>query len=277
MGHDLKAAADEADVFRRLKAAAVAVVDEYDGMRDQMFLGQKVDALRAVLLEMAPAPVRPATVWDVDPRKHFGRVGGKVAATITEVADGTWEMTTDDGRTWPKFRTPEQARKAFEQPVPARVRKWEFQGGPIAWDLYADGKIVGGITAGRKEGSKLHFCYQIHRMDGNRISLIGTLDSVNEAKAHLLLELDLVDGHQLRRIRELSAVQWEWSATEGHAARTGTRHVGGFTQRTDGKFVGYVTLDHKMVLSLGTQSSVGEAKAKAEEVIFDLACKAVLS
>lgn len=275
MGHDLKAAADEKDVFRRLKAAAVAVVDEYDGMRDQMFLGQKVDSLRAVLLELAPATVRPTTVWDIDPRKHFGRVAGKVVATITEQDDGTWEMVTDDGRTWPKFRTPEQARLAFDS-VPARKSGWEFRRRGHLWDLHVDGKNVGGITAGRKDGSRLHTEYKIHRMIAGRPQLIGTLDRVNEAKAHLLFELDLISNRQFDKIRAGTEVEWKSAGGGAQYLNIKGQVVGCVHELPNGNANGYVQVHPNFPLPVGHFDRLPEAKEKAEEMVFDLVCKAVL-
>lgn len=273
MGHDLKAAADEKDVFRRLKAAAVAVVDEYDGMRDQMFLGQKVDGLRAVLLELAPAPMRPTTVWDIDPRKHFGRVAGKVVATITEQDDGTWEMTTDDGRTWPKFRTPEQARLAFDS-VPARKSGWEWVYQPLTrvWDLRVDGKLAGTVdlvSASRR--------YEICRLIGGRLQGIGgTLPTVNNAKAHLLFELDLITSRQFDKIRAGTEVEWKSAGGGAQYLNIKGQVVGCVHELTNGNANGYVLVPPNPPLSIDRHDRLPEAKEKAEEMVFDLVCKAVL-
>ena len=113
IGGDLAANAAEQDGWRRLKATAVAVLDEWDAMQFTMFLKQKMEDLRAAVLALAPPVPMSATVWDIDPKKHFARVGGKVMATVTEQADGTWVMETD-GRTWPAFRSAEAARRAFD-------------------------------------------------------------------------------------------------------------------------------------------------------------------
>lgn len=212
---------DEQGKWRRLKAAAVAALAEYDAMRDQMFLRAKMDDLRAALLAMAPPVPTPATVWDIDPKKHFARVGGKVEATVTEQADGTWVMETD-GRTWPTFRSAEVARKAFDDHRLAESRLatkqtragtgWEWKAGPTSWDLWWDEHLLGGITRGRQDQ------YQIHRMVGHSISVIGTLASLDEAKANLLLELDLIDDREFRAIRAgtgVPAVDIQWAGVPG--------------------------------------------------------------
>ncbi len=132
------------DAARR---AAVAVVEEWDAHRADFALGRKVDELRAAVGVVKKGDEPP--LWDVDPERHFGRQAGKLLATVTRQADGTWQMVTADGRNWPAFRSAEAARRAFEEGRPASPNHagaapgvWE-RAGPFRYLFRVDGRTVG--------------------------------------------------------------------------------------------------------------------------------------
>lgn len=119
----------ELEALRAVKVAAVEVVDEWMSQGGQLLLAQKMEALQLALSNTQPDLVRPPVVWDVDPRKHFGRLAGKLVATITEEQPGSWSVVTDTNRVWPKYRTAEAAQRAVEQSMTRQTALARFAAG----------------------------------------------------------------------------------------------------------------------------------------------------
>lgn len=102
------------DKWRRLKEAAVAVLSVYDGGGERGDLTESINDMRAAVIGLAPPPVRPTPVWDIDPEKHFCRMGGKLVAEVEQTGPTSWVVRSGDGDTQ-TFVTAESARKYVER------------------------------------------------------------------------------------------------------------------------------------------------------------------